>query len=87
MAEWTKDQGHHGDHSVECHQDHHHSTFPIGSEHEEDNDNEGTDEQKRRAFADTFMVLRRRIELFASLPFAKLDRLALQRSVTEIGKK
>jgi len=48
---------------------------------------EGSDEQKRRAFADTFIVLRRRIELFASLPFAKLDRLALQRSVTEIGKK
>src|SRR6266403_199820 len=48
---------------------------------------EGSDEQKRRAFADTFMVLRRRIELFAGLPFAKLDRLALQRSVTEIGKK
>jgi arsenate reductase (thioredoxin) len=48
---------------------------------------EGTDEQKRRAFADTLIVLRRRIELFASLPFHKLDRLALQRSVSEIGKK
>jgi arsenate reductase len=48
---------------------------------------EGTDEQKRRAFADTLIVLRRRIELFASLPFNKLDRLALQRSVSEIGKK
>jgi arsenate reductase (thioredoxin) len=48
---------------------------------------EGTDEQKRKAFADTLMVLRRRIELFASLPFTKLDRLALQGSVAEIGKK
>jgi protein-tyrosine-phosphatase/N-acetylglutamate synthase-like GNAT family acetyltransferase len=48
---------------------------------------EGSEEQKRRAFADTLMVLRRRIELFASLPFNKLDRLALQRSVSEIGKK
>ncbi|HEX4596364.1 MAG TPA: arsenate reductase ArsC [Burkholderiaceae bacterium] len=48
---------------------------------------EGTDEQKRKAFADTLMVLRRRIELFASLPIDKLDRLALQRSVSEIGKK
>jgi protein-tyrosine-phosphatase len=48
---------------------------------------EGTDEQKRKAFSDTLMVLRRRIELFASLPFGKLDRLALQKSVSEIGKK
>ena len=48
---------------------------------------EGTDEQKRRAFADTLLVLRRRIELFTSLPFSKLDRLALQKSVSEIGKK
>jgi protein-tyrosine-phosphatase len=48
---------------------------------------EGTDERKRRAFADTLMVLRRRIELFTSLPFDKLDRLALQKSVSEIGKK
>ena len=48
---------------------------------------EGTDEQKRRAFSDTFLVLRRRIELFASLPFEKLDKLALQKRVTEIGKE
>jgi len=48
---------------------------------------EGTDERKRKAFADTFFVLRRRIELFASLPLDKLDRLAIQKQVTEIGKK
>ena len=48
---------------------------------------EGTNEQKRRAFAETLMILRRRIELFASLPFNKLDRLALQKSVSEIGRK
>ncbi|MGH8531651.1 MAG: arsenate reductase ArsC [Gammaproteobacteria bacterium] len=48
---------------------------------------EGTDERKRKAFADTFFVLRRRIELFASLPLHKLDRLAIQKQVTEIGKK
>ena len=48
---------------------------------------EGSDEHKRKAFSDTLMVLRRRIELFASLPFGKLDRLALQSSVSEIGKK
>jgi len=48
---------------------------------------EGTDERKRKAFADTFFVLRRRIELFGSLPLDKLDRLAIQKQVTEIGKK
>jgi len=48
---------------------------------------EGSDEHKRKAFAETLMVLRQRIELFAGLPFNKLDRLALQKSVSEIGKK
>ena len=46
---------------------------------------EGTDEQKRKAFLDTYAVLRRRIELLASLPFDKLDRLALQERVGDIG--
>ncbi len=40
-----------------------------------------------RAFADTFMVLRRRIELFASLPFEKLDRMALQQQVSNIAQQ
>ena len=47
----------------------------------------GTDEQKRKAFGETFMILRRRIELFASLPFDKLDRMALQKQVTDIGNQ
>ena len=47
----------------------------------------GTEEQKRRAFSDTANMLRRRIELLASLPMDKLDRLALQSKVQEIGKK
>jgi arsenate reductase len=47
----------------------------------------GTDEQKRRAFSDTANMLKRRIELLASLPFEKLDRLALQSRVRDIGKK
>ena len=48
---------------------------------------EGSDEQKRKAFADAFMVLRRRIELFASLPLDKLDHLALQKHVRDIGQQ
>jgi arsenate reductase len=47
----------------------------------------GSDDEVRKAFASTFVALRRRIELFASLPFDKLDRLALQKQVTDIGKQ
>jgi protein-tyrosine-phosphatase len=42
-------------------------------------------EKKRRAFLDTFMTLRRRIDLFANLPLATLDRMALQKKITDIG--
>jgi len=47
---------------------------------------EGADEVKRKAFLDAFLILRRRIELFASLPLARLDKLSLQSRVREIGK-
>jgi arsenate reductase len=47
----------------------------------------GTEEQKRRAFSDTANMLRRRIELLASLPVEKLDRLVLQTKLREIGGK
>jgi arsenate reductase len=46
---------------------------------------EGGDEAKRRAFAETFRVLASRINLFASLPLAKLDRLSLQQKLKDIG--
>jgi hypothetical protein len=46
---------------------------------------EGTDEQKRKAFLDAYAVLRRRVELLASLPLDKLDGLALQERISEIG--
>ena len=47
---------------------------------------EGTDEAKRFAFRKAATELRRRIELFLSLPFDKLDNLALQGRLTSIGK-
>lgn len=47
---------------------------------------EGAEELKRRAFSDTANMLRRRIELLASLPFGRLDRLSLQGKVRDIGK-
>ncbi len=47
---------------------------------------EGSDEDKRRAFLEAFAILKRRIELFASLPLARLDKLSLQARMREIGK-
>ena len=46
---------------------------------------EGSEDQKRRAFSDTANMLRRRIELLASLPLDRLDRLSLQTKVRDIG--
>lgn len=46
----------------------------------------GSDDQIRKAFTDTASMLRRRIELLASLPLKNLDRLALERQVRDIGK-
>ncbi|HEX4871713.1 MAG TPA: arsenate reductase ArsC [Nevskiaceae bacterium] len=47
----------------------------------------GSEAEIRKAFHDAWILLRRRIELFASLPFDKLDRLALQRRLGEIGRQ
>jgi protein-tyrosine-phosphatase len=48
---------------------------------------EGTEEEKRRAFRDAFLVLKRRIELLASLPVDTLDRLALRDRLDRIGRE
>ena len=48
---------------------------------------EGSDEDKRQAFRDTLLALRRRIEVFTSLPLDKLDRIAIQKHIKEIGSK
>jgi len=47
----------------------------------------GTDEETLREFGRVANTLKRRIELLISLPFAKLDRLMLQRKVSEIGRQ
>jgi protein-tyrosine-phosphatase len=46
---------------------------------------EGDDDSKRRAFVKTARVLGRRIDLMLSLPLEKLQTLALQEKVREIG--
>lgn len=47
----------------------------------------GSDDDKRKAFQDAWRVLRRRIELFASLPFATLDHANLQQRIKQIGNE
>ena len=47
---------------------------------------EGTDEEKRRAFRETFLILRRRIELLACLRLDMLQGMALQERVNQIGR-
>ena len=46
---------------------------------------EGKEAVIRAAFADTYREIATRIEIFASLPFESLDRLALVRKLHEIG--
>ena len=48
---------------------------------------EGDDAKRRHAFMEAFTVLKRRIELFTSLPMDKLDRLALSEHVRAIGRE
>jgi protein-tyrosine-phosphatase len=46
----------------------------------------GTDDEKRKAFMRAFSELSTRINLFLNLPLEKLDRMALQKRLREIGK-
>ena len=46
----------------------------------------GSDDAKRKAFAEASRTLLNRIRVFASLPLDKLDRLSLQRKLDELGK-
>ena len=48
---------------------------------------EGSEIEKRAAFRDAFTALENRIRLFMSLPFASLDRMALQQRLDAIGRK
>jgi arsenate reductase len=44
-------------------------------------------EQIERAFREAFLTLKRRIDLFLSLPLASLDSLAIKREIDRIGKQ
>jgi protein-tyrosine-phosphatase len=46
----------------------------------------GSDQEQRDAFHDAAILLKRRIELFLSLPLRKLDAIALREQLQQIGK-
>ena len=46
---------------------------------------QGSEEDRQRAFSEAFITLNRRITIFLSLPFDKLDRLSLQSELRRIG--
>ena len=47
---------------------------------------EGTEVERRLAFADTYRMLNNRIGIFAHLPLKSLDKLSLQKRLDEIGR-
>ena len=46
---------------------------------------EGSEDQKRQAFTKAFGQLNRRISLFISLPFSKIDAMSLKKELDTIG--
>jgi protein-tyrosine-phosphatase len=48
---------------------------------------EGSEVERRLAFADAYRLMSNRISIFVSLPIQALDRLSLQKRLHEIGRK
>ena len=48
---------------------------------------EGSDETKRNAFRQTLRQIRNRVQLFLSLPFETLDRMAVESRMRAIGRE
>ena len=47
---------------------------------------EGNEAERHLAFADTYRMLRNRISIFMNLPMSSLDKMSLQKKLTDIGK-
>lgn len=47
---------------------------------------QGSEPERRLAFADTHRMLYQRISIFTNLPLASLDKLSLQRRLDDIGR-
>jgi len=48
---------------------------------------EASDDVRAKAFSDTAIILKRRIELMLSLPLDRLDNMAIQREIRDIGTR
>jgi arsenate reductase (thioredoxin) len=48
---------------------------------------EGTDDEKRTAFAQILRQMRKRVELFLSLPLEALDSMAIEKKMRAIGQQ
>jgi arsenate reductase (thioredoxin) len=48
---------------------------------------QGTEAEKRAAFADICRMMTQRISIFTSLPISSIDRLSLQKRLDEIGQR
>jgi arsenate reductase len=48
---------------------------------------DGPDDRRAKVFLDTALALKKRIELMLALPLERLDRLAIQREVKNIGTR
>ena len=48
---------------------------------------EGTDEEKRAAFAQTLRQMRNRVQLFLNLPLETLDSMAIEKEMRAIGQQ
>ncbi|ABX19340.1 MULTISPECIES: arsenate reductase ArsC [Burkholderia] len=48
---------------------------------------EGSDERKQQVMHEVALTLKRRIDLLLSVPIAKLDNVALQKAVRDIGQQ
>jgi len=48
---------------------------------------QGTGSERRRGFLDAYLALENHIKVFVALPIDKLDRMALERKVDEIGRR
>jgi len=46
----------------------------------------GTPDQIKQAYRDTFTMLENKISLFLSLPFSRLDKVAIQKEIKRIGQ-
>ena len=47
---------------------------------------DGTESEQRKAFRAAYLALENRIKIFVALPIDRLDRLAINREVDEIGR-